>query len=101
MEMEWHKRVIGWSAARRIFSGSSPSQQFGKLLEEVDELKAGIDAGDAEEVMDAIGDCSVVLCNIAAMYGLEWPECMEAAWDQIKDRRGEMRDGVFVKEADL
>lgn len=27
--------------------------------------------------------------------------CIEAAYDEIKDRKGEMRNGVFVKEEDL
>jgi hypothetical protein len=28
-------------------------------------------------------------------------ECLETAYNDIKDRKGKMIDGVFVKEADL
>ena len=28
-------------------------------------------------------------------------DCVQAAWDDIKDRKGRMIDGVFVKESDL
>ena len=28
-------------------------------------------------------------------------DCLETAWIDIKDRKGKMVDGIFVKEADL
>jgi len=31
--------------------------------------------------------------------GLRFDECQEAAWEEIKDRKGKMVGGVFVKEA--
>ena len=48
---------------------------------------------------DAIGDISVVLAVICAKRGWSLSDCCEGAWDEIKDRRGRMVDGVFVKEA--
>ena len=50
---------------------------------------------------DDIGDMMVVLINIAERNGLSISECLAQAWDDIKDRKGKMVDGVFVKEADL
>lgn len=38
---------------------------------------------------------------IAEYYNLNFQNCIAHAYDQIKDRRGEMRDGVWVKEEDL
>lgn len=38
---------------------------------------------------------------IAHHYDLTLYECVNFAYGEIKDRKGEMRDGVFVKEADL
>ena len=98
---DWEKRIIDWAAARKIFSGSNPDRQLEKLNEEVGELFEGVEKSNTEEIMDAIGDCSVVLCIVANMYGLSYTECLEAAWESIKDRKGEMRGGVFVKESDL
>ena len=43
----------------------------------------------------------VVLINIAERNNLTIEQCLEKAWDDIKDRKGKMVDGVFVKEADL
>jgi hypothetical protein len=41
-----------------------------------------------------------VLINIAERNGLDLKTCMEMAWSDIKDRKGRMVDGVFVKEGD-
>jgi hypothetical protein len=43
----------------------------------------------------------VVLINIAERNKLSISSCLEQAWNDIKDRKGKMVDGVFVKEADL
>ena len=101
MSLSWETRVVSWAVERKLFSGSSPDRQLEKLNEEVGELFESVDNSDQEGVMDAIGDCSVVLCIIANMYGMSYQQCLEAAWKQIKDRKGEMRNGVFVKESDL
>jgi len=42
----------------------------------------------------------VVLINIATRNNLKLEECMQKAWDDIKDRKGKMIDGVFIKEGD-
>jgi NTP pyrophosphatase (non-canonical NTP hydrolase) len=98
---DWTSRVIKWADDRKILSGSTPAKQLEKLKEELAELCDAIDANDIEEIVDAIGDMSVVLCVIAEMYGTCFVLCQEVAWEQIKDRRGEMRNGVFVKEENL
>lgn len=38
---------------------------------------------------------------VAHHYDLTLNECVNFAYNEIKDRKGEMRGGVFVKEADL
>jgi len=43
----------------------------------------------------------VVLINIAERNGVSINECLSQAWDDIKDRKGKMIDGIFVKEKDL
>lgn len=41
------------------------------------------------------------LQRIAYKLGTTPEACLQTAWDEIKDRKGCMIDGVFVKEADL
>lgn len=38
---------------------------------------------------------------VAKRNGFDFLECIGMAWNEIKDRKGRMVDGVFVKEADL
>lgn len=95
--------VIQWAQDRKIIPNSTPDAQWVKLREEMDELWRGIilhlsDKG-SEELIDALGDCTVVLVNIAALSGLDLVDCLAHAYDQIKERKGYLReDGIFVKE---
>ena len=41
------------------------------------------------------------LMNISILLDVDFESCVQAAWDEIKDRKGRMIDGVFVKEGDL
>ena len=41
------------------------------------------------------------LIIISLFEGLNFAECVKYAYEQIKDRKGRMIDGVFVKEEDL
>lgn len=45
--------------------------------------------------------CFVVMLDIAHYFDLDIYDCVKAAWDEIKDRKGRMIDGVFVKAGDL
>lgn len=38
---------------------------------------------------------------VAKSYGFDYAACIDMAWNEIKDRKGRMVDGVFVKETDL
>lgn len=77
--------------------GSIPAQ-YHKLLEEVGELGQALMQEDGVETIDAIGDCTVVLIILADMLGLKQEDCLRSAYDVIKDRKGTMEDGAFVKE---
>tara|TARA_B110000977_G_scaffold94563_1_gene124958 strand:+ start:952 stop:1251 length:300 start_codon:yes stop_codon:yes gene_type:complete len=90
-------RVLQWHYERNLVHGSTDLSQFSKLEEEVAELKASLDAGTSP--IDDIGDIIVVLINIAARNKLSLFDCLHHAYEDIKDRKGKMVDGVFVKEA--
>lgn len=90
-------RVLQWHFDRNLVRGSTDLAQFSKLEEEVAELKASLEAGTCP--VDDIGDIIVVLINIAARNKLSLFDCLHHAYEDIKDRKGKMVDGVFVKEA--
>lgn len=91
--------VSEWHHARNLIDGSTDQAQYVKLIEEAGELAGNIARG--RDVRDDIGDMLVVLINIAERNKVTLADCLATAWDDIKDRRGEMRNCVFVKEADL
>lgn len=91
-------RILLWAQDRNLIEGSTPKDQLCKLVEEVGELADGIGKTDVNEIADAIGDCAVVLTILAAQYSLDFERCVELAYREIKDRRGRMVDGMFVKE---
>jgi len=72
--------------------------QFGKTLEEIEELSDAIEANDLPDIKDAIGDTAVTLILLAERYGLTFEECLEWAYSVISKRTGQMIDGVFVKD---
>ena len=86
-----------WAHARGIYKQGDAKTQFIKLMEEVGELSEAILKDDHVEKKDAIGDIVVVLTNLSRMLGYNIEDCIEAAWDQIKNRQGHMVNGTFVK----
>lgn len=99
--LAWEARVSAWANDRNLIEGGSPQAQLGKFFEESSELVKAMAVSNKAEIADAIGDCCVVLCIMAEQYGLNFTECLEGSWDEIKNRKGRMIDGVFVKEEDL
>lgn len=89
-----------WAEARNLIEGSTPEKQFVKLVEEIGELGAGLARGNRPAMMDGIGDAVVVLTILAAQIGMDIEDCIAAAYHEIKDRKGRMVDGVFIKEGD-
>ena len=97
-ELSFGGRVAEWAEQRNLIDGSNPRLQMTKLFEECEELSHALQDDDMKEIVDAIGDIQVVLAVMCAQLGLNIDECREVAWSEIKDRRGKMVDGVFVKE---
>ena len=96
--VELEKAVISWGTKRDIFKKSKPLHQHRKLSEELDELYVALATNDKKESLDAIGDMMVVLTMIAKMLNTNLTTCYQIAYDEIKDRKGTMVNGEFVKE---
>ena len=91
--------ITEWHEARNMIQGSTNKDQFHKLIQECGELSDNLVIGNDRK--DDYGDIMVVLIGMMERDGYTMQECLEKAYDDIKDRRGRMIDGVFVKEADL
>lgn len=98
--MIYADRIRQWASDRNLIEGSDVKSQFVKLMEEAGELASAIAKQRDDEFADAIGDMFVVLTILSAQKGMDIEECIAGAWLEIKDRKGRMVDGVFVKDAD-
>ena len=96
---ELEQRVAEWHDARNLINGSSDAAQMHKLFEEVNELDQ--DVLDGYDLRDELGDCLVVLINIATRNGFTLKQALTISYNKIKNRKGQMRQGIFVKEEDL
>lgn len=92
--------IVQWARDRNILDGSTPQCQLVKLMEEIGELAHAVARGDWDAVYDAIGDSVVVLTILAKMHHASLEHCVNRAWLEIRDRKGQMRGGVFVKDED-
>lgn len=91
--------IRDWAQARGIYEKGDPKTQYIKLLEESGELAKAILKNDDKEFVDAIGDCVVVLTNLAKLKGYAIEECINSAYNEIANRKGKMVGGTFVKES--
>lgn len=91
-------KIIQWGEARGIVQNSTPKAQWHKTVEEVEELRDAIKAGDREAMKDAYGDILVTLIMGCACADLDLVDCLKLAYNQIKDRKGYLTpEGIFVK----
>jgi len=124
-------KITQWHIDRNLIDGATDWTQSNKLLEEFIELIAAqyyekqpeqianilhemvddlykkgrikpVPFKQREEAkLDAIGDMYVVMNNIATRNKSSIETCVNMAYLEIKDRKGKMINGSFVKESDL
>lgn len=91
-------KVVLWAEDRNLIKGATSQAQTVKLFEEGGEVAAAVARNDREKLKDAIGDVAVVLIILAAQNDMTFDECLNAAYEEIKDRTGRMVDGIFIKD---
>ena len=87
-----------WAKEKGIYDKGDSKTQYVKLMEEAGELAKALLKDDKPEIIDAIGDMVVVLTNLAKLENLLIEDCVVSAYDVIKNRKGKMIGGTFVKE---
>ncbi len=92
-----YDNIRQWAEERGIYKNGDAKTQFIKLQEETGELARAILKNNRDELIDAIGDAVVVLTNLAALEGLRIEDCIDSAYNEIKNRQGSMQNGTFVK----
>jgi NTP pyrophosphatase (non-canonical NTP hydrolase) len=93
------KQVVQWASDRNLINGCTARDQFHKLIQEAAELSDNLCKG--KDVRDDFGDILVVLIIMAKQCNVDLTNCLEIAYEDIKDRKGVMKNGVFIKEESL
>ena len=90
-------KVEQWFIDRNLHTLNGAGQ-LTKLNEEVKELEDAFITDNIAEEIDAVGDILVVLIGYCMQRDLDITDCLNSAYWEIKDRKGKVIDGVFVKE---
>ena len=92
-------QIIQWHKDRNLIEGSTDKDQVLKLAQELGELSDNVCKNNHPMLIaDDLGDMMVVMLNIMYRNELTIDLCLQKAYDSIKDRKGKMIDGIFVKE---
>ena len=94
------KQVEQWSINKNLHNGNSDRQAL-KFYEEAGEVAAALSRNDKEALKDGIGDTVVTLIILAQQYGWSLEECLQYAYEEIKNRKGKTINGTFIKDKDL
>lgn len=92
------KNVRQWAVSKDF---DDPRAQFMKIVEELGETSEAYDKGWQDKLIDSIGDLQVTIINFAMLVGVDYKDALAEAWETIKDRKGTIENGVFIKEEDL
>jgi phosphoribosyl-ATP pyrophosphohydrolase len=92
-------QILTWAEERGLLGkNQNPVAQASKTIEEASETLRAVIKGDRAEVIDGIGDVWVTLVILAAQHDTTLIECQQAAWEQIKSRKGTTVNGLFIKD---
>jgi|GWRWMinimDraft_12_1066020.scaffolds.fasta_scaffold16866_3 NTP pyrophosphatase (non-canonical NTP hydrolase) len=97
-ELDIFKNIREWASNKGIFEKGDVKTQYIKLQEEAGELAKALLTNDKEEIIDAIGDCVVVLTNLSKLAGYNIEDCILSAYNVISKRTGKMENGTFKKD---
>lgn len=90
--------LFHWFNEKGLVNPETAPKQFMKVAEELGELSSAIIKNDRDKEIDAFGDVLVTIIGLSFMRDLDLVKCLDIAWNEIKDRKGKVIDGSFIKE---
>lgn len=116
---ELQEKVLEWADSHDLLHEENAEKQFMKFIEEVFEFKTEFDMNKERFTIYTIdkrikfkpdtlnkmklemGDIIVTLVILCKQLGVDPMECLEMAYNKIKDRQGKTINGQFYKAEDL
>lgn len=90
--------VKEWAKDKGILDNPNPRAQAHKTIEESSELLEAVVDDEEPQIEVEMGDILVTLIVQAEMQGMHLEDCLQRAYEKIRDRKGRMENGTFVKE---
>lgn len=96
-----YKQQLGYGSNWLFYQRQDNVDLFSKLDDTslIDCIGRGI--SDSQSCIESLRMVVENLTVLAYRLGTNLEECLQSAYDEIKDRRGKMINGVFIKESDL
>lgn len=103
METAIHKQdlIIQWAKDRNFSNPENYASQAMKVIEEAGELFGAILKKKRKIEKDSFGDLIITIVILAEQRGIDLKECIDIAYNEIKDRKGKVVNGSFIKEENL
>jgi NTP pyrophosphatase (non-canonical NTP hydrolase) len=95
---ELQKLVVQWADQKGLIKPENAPKQFMKVVEELGELSSAIIKEDIDKEIDSYGDVLITLIILAEQRNIDLKLALNLAYNEIKDRKGKMVDGSFIKE---
>ena len=95
------KNVKDWAEEKNLLKKENSQAQMLKVIEEIGETAGALLKNKNKEIIDGLGDSFVTLIILCYQLGLEPTDCLQAAWDEIKNRKGKKYFLYFVKNSSI
>jgi NTP pyrophosphatase (non-canonical NTP hydrolase) len=89
--------IVSWAELRGIMDSSDTKTQLLKTMEELGETARAVLKNNRDDLIDGLGDTIVTLIIASELSGLNLVSCLESAFNVISNRKGVMKDKVFIK----
>jgi NTP pyrophosphatase (non-canonical NTP hydrolase) len=98
---ERKRNIINWAEDKGLVKYDNRFVQLAKLMEELGELAKAMIKDNQFQIQDGLGDCRITLSILSEQLGYDIDFCEDIAYNVIKNRKGKMVGGSFIKEEDL
>ena len=92
------ENVKKWAEEKNLLKKENSKAQMLKVLEEVGETAGALLKNKNKEIIDGLGDSFVTLIILCYQLDLEPKQCLQSAWNEIKNRKGKTVNGTFIRE---
>ena len=92
------ENVRVWADQKNLLKKENSKAQMLKVLEEIGETAGALLKKNNKELIDGLGDSFVTLIILCYQLDLEPKDCLQAAWNEIKNRKGKTVNGTFIRD---